>query len=140
MNHRTFIITTLLCTGLSSLSAQAAIETCPSKFYRNDEGFFISDQPPGWRSYKPSPNGTTLKVDDFGGAVFSPEHKRIACVYRDSNNKWVALVSSRAYAFSQDDLNIDAWKYNHKRKMFVCGTPESSRTECHFKVDTKKIK
>ncbi len=138
MRYQPFIAAALVGAGL--YSAPAIAGTCPTNFYQDKSNFWVSDDPPGWRSYKKSPPNSTLSAKNFGGAMYSPKLRRIACVYRGSDKKWVALVSSNEHPFNPDDIKINKWKYIEKRKNFICGTPNHTRSECEFKVDQKKIK
>lgn len=145
MNSRLTFTMTSLCLTLShpAIQAQTHLTTqvviCPGKFHLDQKNFFLSEDPPGWKTYKALPKGTSLAAENFGGAAYSPEHARIACFYQTSNKKWVALISTQAYAVNQADLiDMAVWKFNSQNKIFVCGAPEETRQNCQFKVSVKK--
>ena len=119
----------------------AIADTCPTKLARDSNGYWYSDSKPGWKSHKPMPEGVTLKAVNFGGVVYSPERHRIACVYKASNGKWVALVSNVHHGILIDKKAMDdsgekpAWQFSKKHKDYACGQPNVTRIQgCPFEL------
>jgi hypothetical protein len=123
-------ISFLLCIGFA---IPVFADTCPTNISQDSKGFWTSNEAPGWKSTEGKP-GVTLDIKDFGGVVYSPEKKRIACVYKDSTGEWVVLLSSVDHAFEKEDLQGTAWEYNDKYKDYECGTPKSALKDCVFNV------
>ena len=112
---------------------------CPKNLHQDDKGYWTSNDQPGWKSHRPTSPTVTLEAKDFGGAVYSPLKKRIACVYKASDGKWVALLSSVYHPFNQDDLKAQEgknspWEYNQQHKDWVCGTPKHKLEDCQFDI------
>lgn len=106
---------------------------CPTvdSLKQDSEGYWTANDEPGWKSVEASKPDITIK--EFGGVVYSPEKKRIACVYKDSTGKWVPLISSVFHPFEKDDLSKN-WKYDEKDKDWSCGAPDHSISDCQFEV------
>lgn len=128
------------CAILSVCTVSSALAlTCPTDIKQNTKGYWYSIEIPGWHSKVATPTNVTVNAKDFGAVVYSPERQRLACVYRTSNKKWIALVSS-LYA----DIHIDksatddsgsapAWRWNNKHKDYSCGKPYTkSLKNCTF--------
>lgn len=123
-----------------SISALAAEQfTCPTEFKKNAQGLWYSDQQPGWQSTAKLGDAVTIEAKNFGGAVFSPTHKRIACVYRSSDDKWVAFVSDQNANIEvlkdvKDDSGKEsAWKFSDEHKDYACGKPSvNDLKNCQF--------
>jgi len=123
-----------------TVSAFAA--TCPTDLQRNHNGFWFSDTKPGWKSHRATKNGITVSSDNFGGVVYSPKRNRMACVYKASNGKWVALVSNMHQGINIDKAAADdkgkgpAWRYSSKHKDYACGRPTVTRISgCSFQLE-----
>lgn len=116
-----------------SVAIPALADTCPTNLSQDSKGFWTSTEAPGWKSTDGKP-GVTIDIKDFGGVVYSPEKKRIACVYKDSTGEWVVLLSSVDHAFEKEDLKGNAWEFNEKYKDYECGTPKSTLKDCTFDV------
>lgn len=119
--------------------------TCPTDIKRNKEGYWYSDQKPGWKSKKRTPENITLDTKDFGGVVYSPKHKRLACVYKTSDKKWFALVSNKHPNIVIDKEAKDdsgkgpAWRYSKKYHDYACGTPFTTKlSKCVFELKEEK--
>ena len=134
----------LVAIGLTcSIFLTAAVaDTCPTDLKRNHSGYWYSDTKPGWKSHRKIKHGVTVKSDDFGGIVYSPKRKRMACVYRASNGKWVALVSKVHHGITidknakTDNGKKHAWKYSKKHKDYACGRPDVVRVSgCSFQLN-----
>jgi len=137
--------TLLLSSGIIisiGLTASAFADTCPTDLKRNHSGYWYSDTKPGWKSHRTTKNGVLLSSDNFGGIVYSPRRKRLACVYKASNGKWIALVSNVHHGIVYDKRAMDssgkgpAWKYNSKHKDYACGRPSVNRLSgCTFQLN-----
>jgi len=130
----------LSCLTLVAIGSSAA--TCPTKVERNDEGYWESEQAPGWRSFHKTAEGVSLDVSYFGGVVFSPRHRRMACVYKTSDGQWLALVSEQRNNFRIDKQAMDdsgtraAWVWNDQHQDYSCGRPHvSDPKRCTFEFD-----
>lgn len=113
--------------------------TCPTNLKQNSEGYWYSQEKPGWKSHKPTDRDVTISATDFGGVVYSPTRHRLACVYKASDGKWVALVSAVHKNIVIDKQikdsanNSAAWKFNQQYKDFACGQPSVTNIEgCPF--------
>lgn len=129
----------LLITAAFSISATAA--TCPTKLTQDSNGYWLSKAAPGWKSHKATPRGVTLSTKNFGGVVYSPARNRLACVYRASNKKWVAVISNMNKNIKIDKNAVDAsgkkaaWKFSTKHKDYACGQPSVQKIEtCQFSL------
>ncbi len=118
-------------------AAPYALSTCPTTFHQDKEGYWISDDAPGWKSHQPTGKDVKISEQQFGGAVYSPVKKRIACVYKGSHGRWVALISSQQHPFNEDDLNMSAWMYSKKHNDYICGKPKHGLSACTFSVKGK---
>lgn len=107
---------------------------CPSHFSRNSDGRFVSDEAPGWHSYVLLEPKVSLDAKQFSGALYIPDRHQIACVYKASNDQWIALTSNPRHAFNEDDLKIEVWNYDADRGEFNCGKPNKNRLACEFTV------
>ncbi|OGO90994.1 MAG: hypothetical protein A3F41_05090 [Coxiella sp. RIFCSPHIGHO2_12_FULL_44_14] len=107
---------------------------CPTTMQQDGQKYWVSNDPPGWKSHKPTAKDITLTSDRFGGVVYSPEKKRIACVYKGSDGQWIALLSDVYHPFNEDDLQGKTWEYSPEHKDYVCGQPEHALEECQFDV------
>ena len=130
---RYFLRTLTLVIGLGFLTTLFA-GTCPETVSQDSQGYWVSNDSPGWKSPSPSKTGLTLNANNFGGVVYSPAKKRIACVYKDSAGNWVALLSDMYHPFNEDDLKNDVWEYSQQHKDYICGQPKNTRTECAFDI------
>lgn len=116
------------------------LRTCPTNLKQDDNGYWYSTEKPGWYSRISTPKDVTLSAKNFGAVVFSPTRQRLACVYKASNNSWIALVSN-LYADieinkqTMDDTgNGPAWKWNVDHKDYSCGIPHTSDiNKCSFR-------
>ena len=137
--RKTLLTSVLLSTfGLSTLSIA---NTCPTELKRDHEGYWYSDEKPGWKAHKKTPDGVTIKVADFGGVVYSPQRHRMACVYKASDGKWVALVSSPHNGIlinkkaTNDPGNGPAWEFSKQHKDYACGHPTVTDIKgCEFQL------
>lgn len=116
-----------------AITLPALADHCPTTITQDSKGFWTSNEAPGWKSTNGKP-GVTLSAKDFGGVVYSPEKKRIACVYKDSTGEWVVLLSSIDHVFEKADLKGSTWEFNDKYKDYECGTPKSTLKDCEFTV------
>ncbi|AAO90271.2 hypothetical protein [Coxiella burnetii] len=116
------------------LSTAILAANCPKNMQKDAKGYWTSNEPPGWKSYRPSESDSTLEPKDFGGAVYSPAKKRIACAYKTTNNKWAILLSSVYYPFEASDLKSTTWKYNPQHKDYICGSPKQTLDTCQFEI------
>lgn len=140
--------TVLLTSGIIcsiALSSTALANTCPIELKRNHNGYWYSDTKPGWKSHRTTKVGVTLSADNFGGIVYSPKRHRMACVYKASNGKWIALVSNLHRGIVIDKSTMDnsgkkaAWKYSIKHKDYACGQPSVTKiSKCSFQLEKKK--
>ena len=134
INHW-LIVLGLVAVGISTTSLAATKpHSCPSNIEQNNKGYWVSNDPPEWKSHRPTTKDVTLSAKKFGGVVYSPKKKRLACVYKASNKKWVALLSSVYHPVNEDDLIGSAWQYNQKHKDYVCGKPKHSLKDCLFNI------
>ncbi len=117
-----------------SFSASALAVTCPTALHQDSNGYWTSNDTPGWKSHRPTDKNITLESKNFGGAVYSPQKKRIACVYKGSDGNWVALLSSVYHPFNEDDLKGTGWEFSQQHKDYVCGQPKSGINDCGFNV------
>ncbi len=115
-------------------SVQSLATLCPTHFNHDQNGYWTSNEHPGWKSHRPTNANVTLDPKDFGGAVYSPQKKRIACVYKASDGNWVALLSSIYHPFNEDDLTGKGWEFSQEHKDYICGQPKSGIYDCDFKV------
>lgn len=136
--HRAFLVTFLASVGLV-LSMTASAKTCPTDLKKDHQGYWYSDSAPGWKSHKPTHGDVIIDPNNFGGAVYSPQRNRIACVYKASNGKWMALVSNIHNKITIDKQTADssgsraAWKYNPTHKDYACGLPSVKKlSKCRF--------
>ncbi len=126
--------------ALASIPAAIACATtavagqCPTALHQNSKGYWTSNDSPGWKSIKPTERSDTLAAKNFGGAVYSPAKKRIACVYKSKSGKWVALLSNLTHPLNEDDLNMKVWKHVQKHNVYVCGTPKYKLKDCTFET------
>lgn len=133
-----------ICTGLLffvSLSSFAA--TCPTELKHDSaNNTWYSTASPGWRSHRTTTPDVKLDPKNFGGAVYSPARQRIACVYKSSEGRWIALVSNRHEGFRIDKQAVDesgkraAWQYNKQHDDFACGLPSVTKVSgCPFTLE-----
>jgi len=115
--------------------------TCPQTFKQDPKGFWYSSDSPGWKSHKPTHPDVSIHADHFGGVVYSPKKERLACVYKASDGKWIALVSNIHPQISIDKQATDnsgvkpAWKYNPTHKDYSCGLPSVNKiSQCSFQL------
>lgn len=126
-----------------SFTTVATADTCPTQFYKEYDGFWVSKQAPGWKSSEQTGSNVTINTKDFGGAVYAPTQKRLACVYRSSAGYWVAFVSHVHKGFQLDRHALDevrkhhAWNWNNKHQDFSCGRPNvNSVKDCPFTLNS----
>ena len=124
------------------VTTSAFAETCPTKLQRDAKGFWSSDSKPGWKSHRATKEGITVETKKFGGVVYSPKRHRLACVFKASNGKWIALVSDvhKGIIINKDSLDVKdkapAWKFSKKHQDYACGRPSVSKIErCSFKLN-----
>ena len=129
--------------SLCCFSVLALADSCPTQLIKNHEGFWVSQQAPGWKSSEHTSQNTIINTNDFGGALYSPKDKRVACVFRTSQGYWVALVSHVHKGLQIDRHMLDdahqhrAWKWDPKHKDFVCGRPTVSKVKnCKFTINS----
>lgn len=129
--------------ALISICSMAFAHSCPTQLIREYDGHWVSHQAPGWKSAQRTPPGTSINTKDFGGAVFSPSQKRIACVYRATNGYWVTLISHTHKGFQvnqhqlNDAHNATAWQWNRDHQDFNCGKPAvAKRKNCQFYINS----
>ena len=122
-----------LIAGLSTPSTLMA-RTCPERIKQDSQGYWVSNNPPKWKSHNPTKGGIWVKTEHFAGSVYSPSKKRVACVYRPTDKQWVIMWSNIKHPISGDNLIGSAWEYNHQHKDFVCGKPKHSLSDCQFKL------
>ncbi|WP_423063665.1 hypothetical protein [Candidiatus Paracoxiella cheracis] len=135
---KTSIITALcLGVGLSFTTAASFAGQCPSNLHQDSEGYWTSNDTPGWKSVKPTDTKVTVESKNFGGAIYSPTQKRIACVYKGSDGQWVALISNVDHPFNEDNLNLKVWTFVNKHNIYICGTPKYKLDECTFVISTE---
>ena len=87
--HQKHLLTAIAGTLAIGLTSSAFAYTCPMNIKREQNGFWYSNEKPGWKSHKSTPPNVTLSAKDFGGVVYSPKRNRIVkeCWYapKDSN-------------------------------------------------------
>ncbi|MCB1826806.1 MAG: hypothetical protein KDH94_00175 [Coxiellaceae bacterium] len=134
------IIASSVAAGLI-LSSTAFADTCPTDLKKDDDGYWYSDTKPGWKSHKTTPDGVTVSSSNFGGVVYSPSRNRMACVYKASDGKWVALVSNVHHGIvidkkaTDDSGNGPAWQFSTKHKDYACGHPTVTNIQgCQFQL------
>jgi hypothetical protein len=127
--------------SLIAISSIAFANSCPTQLHREYDGHWVSKQSPGWKSAEITPAGVTINTKDFGGAVYSPKQKRIACVYRSSKGFWVAMISHTHKGFQVNKHALDdartatAWQWDHNHKDFNCGRPTVTKGKnCQFSL------
>ena len=122
--------------GGSALAAtdSSKTNTCPTNLHQDKNGYWTSNDLPGWKSQLPTKKGITLTSKDFGGAVYSPQKRRIACVYKDPDGKYIALLSNIYHPFAEDHLTGKGWEFNHQYKDYICGKPKSDLNDCEFAI------
>lgn len=137
--RKTILATILIITvGISSV---VLADTCPTELKRDQNGIWYSKAKPGWKSHKAIPDGVTVSAKNFGGVVYSPKRHRLACVYKGSDGKWVALVSNVHHGIvidkkAKDDAGTGpAWQYNKKYQDYACGQPKVTDIKsCQFQL------
>ncbi|PHQ81141.1 MAG: hypothetical protein COB66_02945 [Coxiella sp. (in: Bacteria)] len=129
--------------SLAILSTTALATTCPTTMIREHDGYWVSQQTPGWKSSEQTGFKTTLNVNDFGGAIYAPAQNRMACVYRSSDGYWVALISHthKRMHVNRHALNTarthTAWQWDKKHKDYACGRPNVTKlSQCTFTLNT----
>jgi len=132
-------IKALTALSLLAFSTLISANTCPTQLVKEYNGFWISQEQPGWKSSEQTGVNTTVNTKDFGGAVYSPSQKRIACVYRTSRGYWIAMVSHTHKGFQINKHALDdarkhySWKWDPKNKDYSCGRPSVIRPKnCEF--------
>ena len=132
----------LAALSLISLTTLAAASTCPTRLHKEYNGFWVSKQAPGWKSSEQTGTNVTINTGDFGGAVYSPSQKRLACVYRSSAGYWVAFVSHVHKGFQLNRHTLDdarkhqAWTWDKKHQDFSCGRPNVTTIKhCKFTLN-----
>lgn len=126
---------------LTLLPAFAMADYCPAQLIQDHQGYWVSQEAPGWKSASPTPVGVTVNTNDFGGAHFSPKQQRMACVYRQSHGGWIALVShkSRFLRIDRHARNPKndtlAWEKDPKHQDFTCSPHNYNRQGCPFEID-----
>lgn len=128
--------------SLAAITTLAVGNTCPTHFYKEHDGFWVSQEAPGWKSSEQSGTNVTINTKDFGGAVYAPNQRRLACVYRSSVGYWVAFVSHVHKGFQVNRHALDdarkhhAWTWDAKHKDFSCGRPNvTSIKNCKFTLN-----
>ena len=123
-------------------SSNVLANTCPTNLTQDEKGFWHSSEQPGWKSHIATPKDVTVDPKNFGGVVYSPKRQRLACVYRASNNKWIALVSDAHQGIKIDQNGKDdsgkapAWVFSQKHSDYACGRPRvSDLSKCQFTFD-----
>lgn len=122
-----------------ALAGTAFGDSCPTDLKQNEKGYWYSDSKPGWKSHKTTGTDVTLSADHFGGVIYSPKRKRVACVYKASNGQWIALVSNVHHGIVIDKQALNdsghgpAWQYNKKHDDYACGYPNVTHIDgCQF--------
>lgn len=122
-----------------TIGTNVMADTCPKNILQDSQGYWYSTEKPGWKSNSPTKTGIQLNVQDFGGVVYAPDKQRMACVYRDSQNQWIALVSEVTPNVQIDNKALDdsgkrpAWTLDEKYKYYTCGKPYITGVEkCPF--------
>ncbi len=130
-----------LIIGITLLTTSSYASTCPTVFKQGPQGYWHSIEEPGFRSHQSTKPGITISATDFGGAVYSPKHQRIACVYKASNDKWIAFVSNHNQNIKinqpiQSSHGETAWQYSPTHKDYTCGKPRvSDLSKCEFQIE-----
>ncbi len=140
--YRKTIFTTILIATLGLMSLNTAqADICPVHLKRDYRGYWYSNNKPGWRSYRSTIEGVVINTNHFGGVVYSPKRHRIACVYKASNGKWLALISNEYKPIIIDQKAMDysghhsRWQFDKKYKDYVCGQPTVKHIkECSFQL------
>ena len=121
----------------------AIANTCPTHIIKEYNGFWVSKEAPGWKSSEQTGSNVTINTHDFGGAIYSPNQKRLACVYRSSAGFWVAFVSHVHKGFQIDRHALDdarqhhAWSWDKKHHDFACGRPNVVNLKhCQFTLNS----
>lgn len=118
-------------------------DTCPTQLHQEYDGHWVSTQAPGWKTAGTTGLHTLINTNDFGGAVYSPTQKRLACVYRRSDGFWIALISHTHKGFQIDKHALDdarsatAWHFDKKHHDYTCGRPTVTKIKnCLFSVNS----
>lgn len=134
---------TILALAFTTFFGSSTIlsSTCPIELKRGQDGYWYSDEKPGWKSHKTTPDDVTVSPNDFGGVVYSPQRHRLACVYKASDGKWLALVSNAHHGVvidkkATDDLGTNsAWVFSKKHRDYACGHPTVKNIKgCPFEL------
>jgi len=134
------ILFILLASYLGSYQIATA-DICPTKLDRSIEGYWYSTQHPGWSSIETFPQTITINPDHTGAIVFNPMKARLACVYKNSENKWVAIVSMPTNGIRTDTgiLNQQSrrvWQWSDEHQDFSCGIPDANHmAQCRFTLE-----
>ena len=115
---------------------------CPTHLTKSHDGSWVSDEAPGWQSAELTGPETKINVKDFGGAVYSPTKKRLACVYRTNQGYYIAMVSHIHKGFQINPHKrgragkLAAWQWDNTHHDFTCGKPDVlSAAKCEFTIN-----
>ena len=128
--------------SISMVIAQPLIaDTCPTQLERSAEGYWYSNQHPGWLSVEAFPQTIIMNPDQIGAIVFSPSKTRVACVYRSSGNQWVAIISTNNKGITPDIGLIDPkgqpiWKWSIEHQDYSCSKLDHhDAANCRFSIE-----
>jgi hypothetical protein len=135
--------TTLTALSLAVFSTITLADTCPTQLHKEYDGHWVSNQAPGWKSSETTGSNNTINTRDFGGAIYDPTQKRMACVYRSNKGFWIALVSHTHKGFQINKHALDdartarAWRFNKKHNDYSCGRPTVIKIKnCEFTINS----
>jgi hypothetical protein len=120
----------------SLLLSSAWAATCPTELMQQHQGYWLSHQQPGWKSNSPTEHNISVNSEQFTGVVYSPKRQRLACVYRTSDGKFLALISNKHRTIK---INTGAeqavWHYHKDKKDYSCGKPGVKKISgCTFQL------
>ena len=125
--------------ALFIMATQTLANTCPTHLHQDHKGFWTSHEAPGWKSHLATEQGVDLSSNSFSAAVYSPKYKRLSCVYKADNGKFIALISNSNNHIRINKAGLDdsekghAWNFSEEHKDYACGLPSVSHLDgCRF--------
>ena len=129
-----FLLTLFTSTCLS--------DTCPKKLLFSYDGFWYSNQHPGWKSLKQHRQYLDINASHFKSAHVYPAQNRITCRYANRHHE--ATLTSKPHT----RLNIDSglvtsnnaklWKWNEREGLFRCTASVTVLLQhCRFSIEEK---
>ena len=139
MHNLSFTTSLFFCAMFTS---SCLSDTCPKKLLFSYDGFWYSNQHPGWKSLKQHRQYLDINASHFKSAHVYPAKNRIMCRYANRDHK--ATLISKPHT----GLNIDSglvtskneklWQWNEREGLFRCTASVTVLLKhCRFSIEEK---